>query len=92
MTCDARSSPGSGAGGTAPLLVPGAELSGRHQTLKRSERSVRVMPVLMPLKAKYRHPRAYKNVGAQNHTNSVVHKRRTVDNRKRTGTGRDWYH
>jgi hypothetical protein len=50
------------------------------------------MPVVMPLKAKYRHPRAYKNVGSQNHANTVVHKRRSIDNRKRTGTGRDWYH
>jgi hypothetical protein len=49
------------------------------------------MPVVMPLKEKYRHPRAYKQVGAQNHGGTSVHKRRTIDNRKRTGTGRDWY-
>jgi hypothetical protein len=50
------------------------------------------MTVLMPLKQKYRHPRAYKQVGTANHSDHSSHKRRTLDNRKRTGTGRDWYH
>jgi hypothetical protein len=45
----------------------------------------------MSLKKKYRAPGASKHTAVQNHGGSVVHKRRTIDQRKRTGTGRDWY-
>ena len=45
----------------------------------------------MRLKSKYRNGRAYKNVGSPNHGGNVRKKRRTIDLRKHTGTGRDWY-
>jgi hypothetical protein len=49
------------------------------------------MTVEMKLKKKYRAPGAGKHVSAQNHGGTVAHKRRAVDLRRRTGTGRDWY-
>jgi hypothetical protein len=49
------------------------------------------MTVAMPLKQKYRTTGKTKRGSAANHTGSTVKKRRTIDERKRTGTGRDWY-
>ena len=49
------------------------------------------MSVDMRLKGKYRNGKTYKNVGSQNHNGNVRRKRRSVDMRKFTGTGRDWY-
>lgn len=50
------------------------------------------MTPAMRLKEKYRHPGIAKHVGAQNHNGTTARrKRRTIDTRKGTGTGRDRY-
>jgi hypothetical protein len=52
-----------------------------------------VIPVTveMQLKKKYRAPGRCKRTSSEQQSGTVVKKRRTIDQRKRTGTGRDWY-
>jgi hypothetical protein len=49
------------------------------------------MTVEIPLKKKYCVAGQRKHVSTQNHSGTTVKKRRTIDQRKRTGSGRDWY-
>jgi hypothetical protein len=71
--------------------VPGGFVETLRSGALRRPEDVVTMTVEMPLKKKYCAPGKCKHVTAQNHSGTTVHKRRTIDQRKRTGTGRDWY-